>query len=299
MTGQGVPDPRGALSRITPDGVLRAVGLVRRGQVITLSHPLDWPPRSAGGDSRLKRPALRRETIVNNSVFALPDGRYGVSNDDVLHIAMQGSSHWDSLAHFGVIEPGARGVFYGGAGLDEVDEEAGARTLDIAAFAGGIVTRALVFDMVEFLGRAAEGYLADETRITDAHLADYLSRRQLRLETGDAALIYTGFYRRWVANGNAIPQAIAGLDRTSMRIWSESGIAALASDNPTLDAVPMDYSIHVEALRGLGILLGEYWALEELVSACREDGVFECLLMSAPLNVPGAFGSPCNALAVR
>lgn len=299
MTIQGAADPRGALGRLTEQNVLRAVGLVRRGQVITLSHPLDWPPRPPGGDDRLKRPALRRETIVSNSVFPLPDGRYGVSNDDVVHLAMQGSSHWDSLAHFGVIEPGTSGVFYGGRGLDEVDEQGGAKTLDIAAFAGGIVTRALVFDMVGHLGRATEGYLADDTRITDAHLAAYLSRRDLVLETGDAALVYTGFYRRWAANGNIIPTAIAGLDRTSMRIWRDSGIAALACDNPTLDAVPMDYSIHVEALRGLGILLGEYWALEELVSACRVDGVYECLLMSAPLNVPGAFGSPCNALAVR
>lgn len=292
-------DSRGALAAVTADKVLRAAGLVKRGQVFSLSHPLDWPPRPPGGDPRLKRPALRRETIVNNAAFRLPDGRYAVANDDVVHLAMQGSSHWDALTHFGVLEPGRPGVFYGERGLDEVDEQAGARTLGIEAVAGGVVTRAVVFDMVGFLGRAGQGFLADETRLTDEQLSGFLAEHGLHLEAGDAALVYTGFYRRWQDNGGAIPAAIAGLDGSSMRLWRDSRVGALASDNPTLDAVPMDHSIHVGALRELGVLLGEYWALDALVEACRADGVYECLLTSAPLNVPGAFGSPCNALAIR
>ena len=291
-------DRRGAIARVTAANVVQAAALVKRGQVISLSHPLDWPPRAPGGDARLKRPALRRETIVNNAVLQLADGRYAVTNDDVVQFALQGSSHWDSLAHFGVLEPG-KGVFHGDLGLDEVDERAGAKTLGIDAVAGGLVTRAVVFDIVDFLGCADRGYLDDQTRISDEMLSGYLSSKNLALEAGDAALIYTGFYKRWIANGNAIPQAIAGLDGSSMRIWREAGVVAIACDNPTLDAVPMDHSIHIGALRDMGALLGEYWALDELVEACREDQSFECLLVSAPLNIPGAFGSPCNALAIR
>jgi len=127
----------------------------------------------------------------------------------------------------------------------------------------------------------------------------FLDHHGLALEPGDACLVYTGFYRRWLDNGGRIPPSIAGLDGSSMSVWRESGVAALACDNPTLAAVPMDHSIHVGALRELGMMLGEYWALDALVDACREDGVYECLLVSAPLNVRGAFGSPCNALAIR
>lgn len=291
-------DRRGAIARVTAAKVLQAAALVKRGQVISLSHPLEWPPRPPGGDPRLKRPALRRESILNNAVLPLADGRYAVTNDDVVQFALQGSSHWDSLAHFGVLEPG-KGVFHGDLGLDEVDERSGAKTIGIDAVAGGLVTRAVVFDMVDFLGRADQGYLDDKTRISDDMLAGYLSSKGLALEAGDAALVYIGFYKRWVANGNAIPQEIAGLDGSSMRIWREAGIVAIACDNPTLDAVPMDHSIHIGALREMGALLGEYWALDELVEACREDQCFECLLASAPLNIRGAFGSPCNALAIR
>ncbi|HZV48971.1 MAG TPA: cyclase family protein [Candidatus Dormibacteraeota bacterium] len=292
-------DRRGAVARITPVKVAAAARLVRLGQVIPLSHPLTWPPRGGEADPRLKRPALRRTAVDHNTVIPLPDGRYAVTNDDTVQFALQGSSHWDSLAHFGVLDPAVSGVFYGGRGLDEIDPAGGARTLGIDAVAGGIVTRAIVFDVVGFLGRADPGFLTDETRITDTMLEAYLARHGLTLEEGDAALVYTGFVARWAANGGVIPALIAGLDASSMRIWREAGIAALASDNPTLDAVPMDYGIHVEGLRGEGILLGEYWKLDELVRACRGDETYECLLVSAPLNIPGAFGSPCNALAIR
>lgn len=290
-------DRRGAVGRITAAKVLRSVALVNTGEVVALSHPLTWPPREES-DPRLRRPPVRREPIERNSVSVLADGRFGVVNDDVVRFALQGSSHWDALAHFGVLEPDGT-VFYGGRGLDEVDETGTALTLGIDAVAGGIVTRAVVFDLVGFLGRTDTGFLADETRVTDEMLRGFLSSHGLTLEEGDAALVYTGFYARWLDNGRAIPAMIAGLDRSSMTLWRESGIAALASDNPTLDAVPMDSSIHIEALRELGVLLGEYWALDELVTACRLDGRYECLLVSAPLNLPGAFGSPSNALAIR
>ncbi|MGE5617314.1 MAG: cyclase family protein, partial [Candidatus Woesearchaeota archaeon] len=270
-------DPRGALTGITEEKVRLAARLVRRGEVIALSHPLDWPPREGDGDSRLFRPALRRENIVTNNPFPLRDGRYAVANDDVVRLSLQGSSHWDALAHFGVLEPGRPGVFYGDRPLEEAGA-AGARTLGIDAAAGGIVTRGVLFDMVGFLGRAEPGYLEDSTRITDAMLDGFLAEHGLELERGDAALIYTGFFPRWVANGGAIPAAIAGLDGSSMRLWRESGVAALASDNPTLDAAPMDHSVHIGALRELGVMLGEYWALDALAAACRGDGVYEFLL---------------------
>ena len=56
---------------------------------------------------------------------------------------------------------------------------------------------------------------------------------------------------------------------------------------------------HTIALKHLGIQLGELFALDELAEQCRRDGVNEFLLISTPLNVRGAFGSPANAVAMR
>jgi len=49
----------------------------------------------------------------------------------------------------------------------------------------------------------------------------------------------------------------------------------------------------------LGIPIGELWDLEALASDCAGDGVYEFMLTSAPLNIPGGVGSPPNALAIK
>jgi hypothetical protein len=45
--------------------------------------------------------------------------------------------------------------------------------------------------------------------------------------------------------------------------------------------------------------IGELWDLDGLAEDCAADGVFEFLLVSAPLNVPGGIGSPSNAIVLK
>jgi hypothetical protein len=45
--------------------------------------------------------------------------------------------------------------------------------------------------------------------------------------------------------------------------------------------------------------LGELWWLDDLADDCAQDGIYECLLTSAPLNAKGGIGSPPNALAIK
>ena len=48
-----------------------------------------------------------------------------------------------------------------------------------------------------------------------------------------------------------------------------------------------------------GMALGELWWLDDLAADCAEDGVYEFMLTSAPLNARGGIGSPPNALAIK
>ena len=48
-----------------------------------------------------------------------------------------------------------------------------------------------------------------------------------------------------------------------------------------------------------GMALGELWWTEALAADCGGDGVYEGLLVSAPMNGPGAIGSPANALIIK
>ena len=112
-------------------------------------------------------------------------------------------------------------------------------------------------------------------------------------------LLYTGFERRRQALGGRYPLESAGVDGSTVALWQELDILALIGDNPAVEAMPCDYDIHIGLLRDLGMPLGELWALDRLAQACRDDGRYDFLLTSVPLNIDGAFGSPANALAIR
>ena len=56
--------------------------------------------------------------------------------------------------------------------------------------------------------------------------------------------------------------------------------------------------LHAGALKRLGLYLGELFALDALVSHCRSNDRWEFAFVSTPLNLPRAFGSPANALAI-
>ncbi len=97
--------------------VRAAAGLVRTGEVIPLNARLD-PDKVPVG-----RPRLRREARMHNFRRPLGDGRFLVLNDENVEFALQGSSHIDAFAHFGLIEPGSDEVFYGGVGLEDTAGE--------------------------------------------------------------------------------------------------------------------------------------------------------------------------------
>lgn len=82
----------------------------------------------------------------------------------------------------------------------------------------------------------------------------------------------------------------------------DSGIVAVASDNPALEAFPFDpvgRNLHSHLIALLGIPIGEMWDLSALAADCANDGRYTGLLTAAPLNVRGGVGSTANALALK
>jgi kynurenine formamidase len=92
-------------------------------------------------------------------------------------------------------------------------------------------------------------------------------------------------------------------------LW-DRGAAAIVSDNPAVEAprldeqgarlpVDRDLTLHTRLIAMLGNAFGELFNLEDLATDCADDGSYEFLFVAAPLHVPGGFGSPANALAVK
>lgn len=59
------------------------------------------------------------------------------------------------------------------------------------------------------------------------------------------------------------------------------------------------FPLHQDLLPLLGIPIGEYWVLDRLAGECARDRSYAFMLVSVPLNLRGAIGSPPQAVAVR
>ena len=103
-----------------------------------MDRPLSTP-RSAAGLKRIAR--------MHNQVRPRHDGSYVVVNDDVIEIAIQGSTHWDAGA-LGRIEPDVPGVLLRRRRTERDFPEFGAKTLGIDQLAAGVVTRGVLLDFV-------------------------------------------------------------------------------------------------------------------------------------------------------
>ena len=291
----GQRDSIGRLNLQGAQGVLRGSRLVRRGAIFPLNAPVDVidPPF-------YKRPKVEH-TVVNKS---------GKSLDDTLHhFAPQASSQWDALAHVSY----SPDVFYGGIGADALLAEH-VNTIEHWA-KKGIAGRGVLLDMSAHL--ASLGATAgDSVAFTPDDLERMLVSTGLALEEGDVLLIRTGFLSWYLDQSSEVREKLsdrtgltaAGIDHSEeMAEWLwDCGVAAIASDNPSVEVWPPDEStgsvfglLHRVLIGQLGFPIGELWWLDDLAADCAQTNDYEVFLVSAPLHVPGGVGSTANAIAIR
>jgi kynurenine formamidase len=295
----GDDDQLGCLNLLTPERVVAAAKLVRKGAVFPLNLRIDEPNPPLFGRGA---PRVHLEEIGG-----------GVARDDYLdNFWPQASSQWDSLRH--ILHP--RDGFYNGVKPEEV--VAGGGKLGIENMAQrGIAGRGVLLDVarhLEEVGRPLD-YTSSAVIRKDV-LSDCANEQGVSVETGDILMIRTGWLR-WYLNEATAEQKkkMAGDAMTQLRfpgigpdedmaayLW-DLHISAVAADNPALEAWPPGPEsggfLHFRLIPLLGINIGEFWYLENLAADCASDGVYEFMLTSAPLNVPGGVGSPPNALAIK
>lgn len=295
----GEDDQLGCLNLLTPERAIAAATLVLKGAVFPLNLRIDQP------DPPLYGRGAPRHTIT---------GEGGYSRDDYLDSFWpQASSQWDGLRH---IRHHVHG-FYNGTSDDQVVPGDSGR-LGMEHFARkGIVGRGVLIDVARYL--ESKGERLDYTRpdvITVDALQATLDEQNVEIETGDILLIRTGWVD-WYFESTTPEQRRALAEAAARREMQAPGIgpaleiaeflwdhhvAAVAADNPALEAYPPttdDDFLHRTLIPLLGMPIGELWYLEDLAADCDDDDVYEFMLTSAPLHVPGGVGSPPNALAIK
>ncbi len=293
----GNDDEVGMLNILGAEQVREAIALAKTGKVFSLDWALDQP-----------NPKIARSNYKQEIIY--PGTRYG--RDDVLdRFYPQGSSQWDGLRHVRHPDYG----FYNGTTDDDVDTP-GRTKLGIHNWARrGIVGRGVFLDVYKHQQERGEPLSpGEETSITVQMLESTAKTQKVQFKFGDILLIRTGWVnwyeslsqdeRQKLSEGQAARLPAAGLDPSEemLRFIWEHHFPAMATDTWSFERSPFIRfrdCLHATMIPLWGMAIGEMWYLEELAGDCAADGVYEFLLTSAPLHIPGGIGSPPNALAIK
>jgi kynurenine formamidase len=291
----GKDDQVGLVNLMTPERVVAAAALVRKGTVFPLNARVDAfePPIAAARGVPRHRVLHAEGSIVFDDVY---DNFYP-----------QGSSQWDSLGHIGY----APDQFYNGA--TEAEVASGARNTIEHWARRGIAGRAVLLDMCRTAADDGRPYdPGTATAFSVADLERARSRTGLGFNPGDVLVLHTGFARWYldqardrrlqVRRENTTPGLAHGEEMCGY-LW-DAHVAAIVTDTFAVEVFPPDRStatgfLHRILIGQFGMALGELWWTEDLAADCAEDGVCEALLTSAPMHGVGGIGSPANALALK
>jgi hypothetical protein len=242
-----------------------------------------------------------------------------VGHDEELHgWNTQSSSQWDGFRHIRHRRHG----FYNGVADEDHGVDHWARK--------GIVGRGVLADVARW--RAAQGRPLDPAApdpIEPDDLTNTLAAEGVSVEPGDILLVRTGWLSWYRSLDEPARHGLAGAglrtcglrpgDSTARVLWNLH-IAAVAADNPAVEVWPPgalvpdqdaaralqadadrspEVFVHFSLLPLLGLPLGELWDLDALAADCAADGVYTCLLTSAPLHLRQGVASPPNAIAVK
>lgn len=306
----GPDDDIGTLNFLSPNALIEAAALVRKGKTFNLDKPLDafkLPHRNA-----LKH-------------VILGDERHHTRDDYIDGLYLQSGSQVDGLRHWRHPKHG----FYNYT--KESDIAPGKPRLGVQRYAEhGIAGRGILLDVERYLAQHDKqlDLVAGESFTVDL-LEAVAAFQNLSFKPGDILMLRTGWLQSYFGD---MPEAhkeqltkkvtcpgLVQSHRTLEWLWDHQ-FAVCAADTPGFEAVPpapnnelqtqllaqmpdlkpfLASMMHPILIGLLGVCIGELWDMDALAADCAEDGIYEFLLTAKPLNLVGGVGSPANAMAIK
>jgi len=294
----GSDDERGTLNFITPGRRLTACAEVVVGEAISLSMSFDRFGPQPWGDRRLN-PELTMLQTGTDVRLGVQEGcidGWGYA-DDMVTMALQAATHWDSLAH---AFHGYR--MYNGYPCEQVSATGAARN-SITAARDRVAGRAVLLDVAQSEGA---DWLDPGFAIGARALSAAEERQDVDVKPGDIVLVRTGAMSRARREGSWETYAYhdeAGLSLDALPWLYEHEVAAVATDNWACEVLPgggpVALPVHVVGIVYMGLLIGENFDFEELAAHCAADGRYSGMLVAAPIPFTGAVGAPVNPVMLR
>ena len=299
----GTDDEIGTLNYTSPEDIVAAARLVKKGKVISLA--LNYDEKGPQG-AKSNYPALGRinplHVMLRTGTDAYSDvlDKRGIrAADDMVVLPLQCGTQWDGLGH----------VFYenhmwNGYDCREVTSS-GAQKCGIEKTKSRMVGRGVFLDVARALGKEC---LEDGYGITCADLDLTAKRQGLEMKRGDFVVVRTGQLEKCLARGcwDGYPGGDApGLAFETLEWVQHTELAALATDTWGAEVRPnetepgINQPWHWITIPIMGMTMGEIFNVRELAEDCAADGVYEYLFVAPALPITGAVGSPVNPLAIK
>ncbi len=277
----GAGDERGSANHMGSVTVLRATQLIRRGEVVELSHVLHGSIPLGNRHFEL----YPKPTAMNSQ-----SNRRGSNEELVVTELGQVGTQLDGFSHQSI-----GNLLYNCFRVDETQTRVGFTQLGIENV-GTLMTRGVMLDIAKLKG---VDMLPEDYEITTEDLQQALTREDLTLEPGDAVIINTGWGQLWERDVPRFLGRAPGIGVAAAEWLVTQDPMLVGADNQPVEIQPnpdpaISLPIHQIMLAVNGIHLLERMKLDEL--AARE--VYEFALVIQPLKIRGATGSTVAPAAI-
>ncbi len=294
----GPDDQIGTLNFVSPEDVIKAGALIKRGKVFSLGPNFDRNGPQKGLWGNRFNPIHTMLATGTDAVAGTQDEgglRYA---DDTVNMPLQCGTQWDALGH----------IFYddkmwNGYDARLVDSD-GAKKNGIEQTKARMVGRGVLLDVARYCGVP---YLEDGMAITNADLDATAKAQGVEIRRGDFVIVRTGQMEQrldcgeWggYAGGDA-----PGLAFETAEWVHKKEIAAICTDTWGCEVRPNETDDasqpwHWVVIPMIGISMGEIFYLRELADDCAHDHVYEFFFTAPPLPITGAVGTPINPMAIK
>ena len=279
----GAGDERGAANHMKPETVLRAIRLIRTGEVIELGQVLSGTMPFFG--------TRRFEVHTKRTVMNPGSNRRGSNEELVLSEIGQVGTQLDGFAHQTVGDS-----LYNCFKLDDTATRNGFTKLGIENV-GALITRGVLIDVAALKGVES---LSDTYEITPLDLQQALARQKLTLQPGDAIIVHTGWGKLWGKDNARYSRTRPGIGVAAAEWLARQDPMLVGSDNVGVEVEPnpdsrLSSPVHQIMLVINGIHLLENMKLDELAA----KQVHEFAIVIQPLKIKGGTGSTVAPVAIR
>jgi kynurenine formamidase len=279
----GAGDQRGSANHMKPETVLKAIKLIRSGEVIELGHVLN---------SSMPFFGTRRFDVYTKRTFMNPQSNRRGSNEEVVTGEIgQVGTQFDGFTHQTI-----GGSLYNCFKLDEVSTRTGFEKLGIENV-GALFTRGVLIDLA---GLKGVEMLPDNYEITAQDIEQALEKQKLKLQSGDAVILHTGWGKLWGKDNARYTKSCPGIGVGAAEWLARKDPMLVGADNSSVEISPnpdqkVSLPIHQIMLVVNGIHLLENMKLDELAA----KRVYEFAFIVQPLKIQGGTGSTVAPIAVH